>query len=66
MSALGFAFSAICGFLFMGLFDYVFYNNRIFLLFWLILGLSSAAIRAAVRERITTSTDGPSLDLPLH
>jgi len=50
----------------MGLFDYVFYNYRIFLLFWLIVGLCSAAIRAAIRERITPPTDGPSLDLSVH
>ena len=59
-------FSGICGFLLMGFFDYVFYNYRIFLLFWLILGLTSAAIRTGIRERISVRSDGPSLDLELY
>lgn len=45
-----FALGLICGivaFLIMGLTDHVFYNYRIFLLFWLIVGLSSAHVMTA-------------------
>jgi len=56
-------FSGIVGFLVMGMADYVWYNSRIFLLFWMILGLTSAAIRTGARERIVTPLDGPHLDI---
>lgn len=45
-----YALGLICGivaFLLMGLTDHVFYNYRIYLLFWLIVGLSSAHIMTA-------------------
>lgn len=44
------AFSAIIGMLVMGLFDYIWYNYRIFFMFWAILGISIAAIRFGNRE----------------
>ncbi len=56
-------FSGILGLLFMGMTDYVWYNARILLLFWLIIGLTSAAIRTGARERQITPLDGPHLDL---
>ncbi len=56
-------FSGIVGFLVMGLTDYVWYNHRVFLLFWMILGLTSAAIRTSARERIDIPLEGPHLDL---
>ncbi len=40
-------FSGILAFLVQGLTDYVWYNYRIFLLFWMLLGLSLAHIRTA-------------------
>ena len=40
-------FSGVLAFLVQGLTDYVWYNYRIFLLFWMILGLSLAHIRTA-------------------
>ena len=56
-------FAGIVGFLAMGMTDYVWYNNRVFLLFFLIIGLTSASIRTGERERIETVSDGPHLDL---
>jgi len=56
-------FSAVVGFLTMGMADYVWYNNRILLLFWMVLGLTSAAIRSGARERIVSPLDGPHLDI---
>lgn len=56
-------FCGIAGFLVMGLAEYVWYNSRIVLLFWMILGLTSAAIRTGARERIVTLPDGPYLDI---
>ncbi len=58
-------FAAIVGFLLMGASDYVWYHDRVFLLFWMVLGLTSAAIRTAARERIARPLDGPHLDLEL-
>ncbi len=56
-------FAGLCGFLFMGMTDYVWYNNRVVLLFWMVLGLTSAAIRVGESERIETIPDGPHLEL---
>lgn len=56
-------FSGIVGFLIMGMADYVWYNSRIFLLFWMVLGLTSAAIRTGARERIVTPLEGYYLDI---
>lgn len=58
-------FTGICAILIHGFTDYVWYNNRIFLLFWLILGLTSAAIRTGVRERVYREPEGISLDLDI-
>jgi len=56
-------FSGVVGFLLMGMTDYVWYNNRVILLFFMVLGLTSAAIRTAESERIEMKLDGPHLDL---
>ncbi len=58
-------FSGIAALLAHGLVDYVWYNNRIFLLFWLVVGLTSAAIRTGVRERVTQEPEGLSLELDI-
>jgi O-antigen ligase len=55
-------FSAIVGFLLMGMTDYVWYNSRVVLLFWMVLGLTSAAIRVGESERIEARLDGPHLE----
>lgn len=39
------ALSAVAAALIMGLFDYVWYNNRIFFLFWAVLGIAAATVR---------------------
>ena len=39
------AFVAFISALVMGMFDYIWYNNRIFFLFWAVIGLSCAAVR---------------------
>lgn len=44
------AFTAIMGMLVMGLFDYIWYNYRIFFMFWAIMGISVASIRFGNRE----------------
>jgi hypothetical protein len=41
ISAFCSAVAALC----MGMFDYIWYNNRIFFLFWAVVGLSCAAVR---------------------
>lgn len=50
--------SGIFAFLLMGITDHVFYNYRIFLLFWLIVGLSSA--------HILTAKESSEENLPLY
>ena len=64
------AFSAIFGMLVMGLFDYIWYNYRIFFMFWAILGLSVATVRCGEREakkkNVTISSmDNNSVDIDL-
>lgn len=49
-------FCGVLGFLIQGLTDYVWYNNRIFLLFWMLVGLGVAHVYAA------KDTDEESLD----
>ncbi len=56
-------FSGTVGLLLMGMTDYVWYNSRIVLLFWMVLGLTSAALRTATRERIPVRLEGPHIDL---
>jgi O-antigen ligase len=43
--------SAVIGFLFQGIFDYVFYNYRVMLVFFLFLGLAHAFTAAAIRDK---------------
>ena len=43
-------FSAVLGALVMGLFDYVWYNYRIFFMFWVMIGLCCAYVRFGDRE----------------
>ncbi len=58
-------FSGIVSILVQGFTDYVWYNNRIFLLFWLVLGITSATIRTAENERICREPEGISLDIKI-
>ena len=44
------AFSAVVGALIIGIFDYVWYNFRLFYLFWIVLAISCAYIRFGDRE----------------
>jgi len=57
--------TAVVGLLIMGATENVWADRRVFLLFFMILGLTSAAIRTATRERISHSLDGPHLDVEL-
>ena len=59
-------FSGVIAFLVQGFTDYVWYNNRIFLLFWLMLGITSAAIRTGEKERIYREPEGISIDLKIE
>lgn len=50
-----------------GMTDYAWYNYRVYLMFWLIVGLTSAAVRSAdtyINNTITEEPDNASLDLP--
>lgn len=44
------AFCAVVGALVVGMFDYIWYNNRIFFMFWTVMALGCAYIRTAVSE----------------
>ncbi len=44
------AFSSVCGALIVGMFDYVWYNFRLFYLFWIVFAISCAYIRFGDRE----------------
>ena len=44
------AFVSICAMLIMGFFDYVWYNYRIFFLFWIVLAIGVACIRIGKKE----------------
>jgi len=61
-------FAAICGVLMQGLTDYTWYNYRVYLMFWLVLGLASACVRSARSMLIQDVEDGEaeeaSLELP--
>ncbi len=66
-------FTAAAGFagtvslLILGIHTNVWYNSRVFLMFWLVCGLTSAAVRTGVRERIPLPfDDGPSLELDVR
>ncbi len=45
--------SAVMGFLVQGLFDNCFYNYRVFMIFWAVLALGTAAVNAAKNEKST-------------
>ena len=44
------AFFSVCALLIMGMFDYVWYNSRIFFIFWAALALGIACIRIGKRQ----------------
>ena len=47
--------------------DYAWYNYRVYLMFWLIVGLTSASVRSAdtyINNTVTEEPDNASLDLP--
>ncbi len=56
-------FSGIFGLLILGLTQPVWDQPRLYFLFWLVLGLTSAAIRTGTRERITERQERPFLEL---
>ena len=45
--------AGIFGFLLQGMFDYVWYNYRVFLIFWMIIGIGISARRCACEEDFT-------------
>ena len=49
------AFCSVAAALCMGMFDYIWYNNRIFFLFWAVFGLSCATVR--ISDSLTERTD---------
>lgn len=55
--------SAIFGALAMGAVNNLFYDDRVFLVFWLVIGLTSSTIRTTVRERIPQYLEGPYLEI---
>lgn len=56
------AFFAVCSLLIMGVFDYVWYNNRIFFMFWASLALGIACIRIGKRQIDKTNIYEESYD----
>ena len=65
-----FTASLVCGIfavLVQGMTDYAWYNYRVYLMFWLIVGLTSASVRSAdtyINNTVTEEPDNASLDLP--
>ena len=65
-----FSSSLVCGLfavLIQGMTDYAWYNYRVYLMFWLIVGLTSASVRSAetyINNDVTCEPDSASLDLP--
>ncbi len=57
--------SGIFAILVQGMTDYVWYNYRVFFIFWLCLGVTMAARRSAISERVQPEEDPLSLELPL-
>ncbi len=57
--------SGIFAILVQGMTDYVWYNYRVFFIFWLCLGVTMAARRSAIAERVQPREDPLSLDIPL-
>ena len=64
------AFSAVVAALVMGMFDYIWYNNRLFLLFWALVGISCASVRVRdaddERRRVETVCDKTSAYIDLE
>lgn len=58
-------FAGICAVLVQGLTDYVWYNYRIFALFWLLIGLTVALRRSHEETIIECRPDGPYTDIPI-
>ena len=57
------AFCAVLGLLVIGLFDYPWYNYRVFFLFWAVMALSCASVRIGDRETQRQKTvDGYGID----
>lgn len=56
------AFCAVCSLLIMGMFDYVWYNQRIFFMFWASLALGIACIRIGKRQIEKTKIHEVSYD----
>jgi putative inorganic carbon (HCO3(-)) transporter len=65
-------FSAVVGALVIGMTDYIWYNNRLFFLFWAVLALTVASVRAGEEERkkatpyYENSDTQADLDLPVE
>jgi hypothetical protein len=62
-------FCGIAGVLVHGMTDYVWYNYRVFLMFWLIIGLSCAWHKLDLRESKSSGENNlyhASLELDLH
>ena len=65
-----FSSSLVCGLfavLIQGMTDYAWYNYRVYLMFWLIVGLTAASVRSArtcINNDVTCEPDSASLDLP--
>ena len=63
------AFASVVGILIIGLFDYPWYNYRVFFAFWIALALATAALRVGVREAKResmaniSSADNASIDI---
>ena len=63
------SFAAICGALIMGMFDYIWYNYRVFFVFWVVFAISCAYIRygnrEAERQKITndSNVDSAAIDI---
>ena len=59
-------FSGICAILVFGFTEYVLADYRVLLAFWLVIGLTSSAVRVSVREHIhVPEPEGISLDIDL-
>lgn len=58
--------SGILAMLVQGMTDYVWYNYRVFFIFWLCIGLTMAVRRSALAERVRPEADPLSLELPLQ
>ena len=48
--------SSICGAFVIGLTDYIWYNYRVFIVFWIVIALTVSLARNNARERAATKT----------